>query len=119
MQALLDDSDQHIGAHGDPDLRLHGVLAGAQGRLDAQVLLDPFEEQLHLPALPVQVGDQLGLQCEVVGQKRDALAVFVLDHYAAQCGGVTLLGIEDLQRHRLIAQHLGIAPVHGGANGAA
>ena len=82
-------------------------------------LLDSLEKQLDLPAQPVQLAHGLGRQGGVVAQKRDALAVVVLDHYAAQCGGVTLLGIEDLQRHRLIAQHLGIAPVHGGANGAA
>jgi MerR family copper efflux transcriptional regulator len=33
------------------------------------VLLDPFEEQLHLPALAVQVGNQMRLQDEVVGEK--------------------------------------------------
>jgi hypothetical protein len=43
--ALFDDGDQHVGRHGDPDLRLHRVLAGAEEGLDAQVLLDPFEEQ--------------------------------------------------------------------------
>ena len=31
---------------GDPDLRFHRVLVGAEKRLDAQMLLDPFEEQL-------------------------------------------------------------------------
>ena len=37
MQTFLCNGDQHIGAHGNPDLRLHGVLAVAQKRLDAQV----------------------------------------------------------------------------------
>jgi uncharacterized protein YutD len=35
----------NVGAHGNPDLRLHGFLAGAKKRLDAQMLLDTFEEQ--------------------------------------------------------------------------
>ena len=78
MQAFLCNGDQHIGAHRNPDLRLHGVLAGAQKRLDAQMLLDPFEEQLHLPALTIKVGNAFWLECEVVGQTRDALAGF--DH---------------------------------------
>jgi hypothetical protein len=34
-------------------LRLDRVLVGAIKRLDAQVLLDPFEKQLDLPALAV------------------------------------------------------------------
>ncbi len=44
MKLLLDDGDQHVGGYGTPDLRLHGVLAGAQESLDAQVLLDPLEQ---------------------------------------------------------------------------
>ena len=78
--------DQHIGANRNPDLRLHGVLAGAQKCLDAQVLRDPFEEQLGRPALAVQICNEFWLQGEVVGQKRDALAGFVLDHHPAQSG---------------------------------
>ena len=46
MKLLFNDSDQHVGGHGAPDLRLHRVLADAQKALDAQVLFDPFEEQL-------------------------------------------------------------------------
>ena len=33
VQAFLDDRDQHVGGDGDPYLRLHGVLAGAEKRL--------------------------------------------------------------------------------------
>jgi|JI6StandDraft_1071083.scaffolds.fasta_scaffold41527_2 hypothetical protein len=45
MQAFLRNGDQQVGGNSNPDLRLDGVLAGAKERLDAQVLLDPFEEQ--------------------------------------------------------------------------
>ena len=51
MQAFLDDGNQHVSADRNPDLRLHCVLAGAQECLDPQMVLDPFEEQLDLPAL--------------------------------------------------------------------
>ena len=44
LRALLDDGDQHVGRHRDPDLRLDRVLAGAEERLDAQVLLDPLKK---------------------------------------------------------------------------
>ena len=113
MQAFLCNGDQHIGAHRNPDLRLHCVLAGAQKRLDAQVLLDPFEEQLDLPALTVQVGNEFWLQGEVVGQKRDAFARFVLDHDPAQSGRVILAGIEHREHTDLIADDRGGAAVHG------
>jgi hypothetical protein len=43
-----------------------------------QVLLDSFEEQLDLPALAVQVGNEFGLEGKVVGQKYDAFAALVL-----------------------------------------
>ena len=39
IQALFDDSDQHISGDRDPYLGSHRVLAGAQKRLDEQVLL--------------------------------------------------------------------------------
>jgi len=44
MQPFLDDGHQHIDADRNPDLRLHGILAGAVERFDSQVLLDPLEE---------------------------------------------------------------------------
>ena len=49
MKLPLDDGDQHVGGHGAPDLRLHGILAVADETFDAQMLLDPLEEQLDLP----------------------------------------------------------------------
>jgi hypothetical protein len=51
---LLDDCYQDIDADGDPDLRPHSVLGSAVETFDAQVLLDPLEEQLDLPSAPVQ-----------------------------------------------------------------
>ena len=46
MKLLFDDGNQHVGADSRPDLGLHSVLACAQKVLDAQVLFDPFEEEL-------------------------------------------------------------------------
>ncbi len=56
-ETLPDDSYEYIVGDGDPDLRLHGVLAGAIEGLDAEVLLGPLEEQLHLPAAFVYLCD--------------------------------------------------------------
>ena len=58
MQAFFGNGDQQVGGYGYPDLRLDGVLAGAEEHLDTQMLLDPLEEQLYLPALAIQVGNQ-------------------------------------------------------------
>ena len=76
MKLLFDDGNQHIGGHGAPDLRLHRVLAGAQKALDAQMLLDPFEEQLHLPATLVQRGNGQRRQRRIIGQEHQRLAGF-------------------------------------------
>jgi len=73
VKFLFDDGDQHIGGHGTLDLRLHRVLAGGQKSLDAQVLLDPLEEQLNLPTALVQSGDGQRWQCHIVGQKHQRL----------------------------------------------
>ena len=105
MQAFLRNGNEQVGRYGDPYLRLHGVLAGAKEHLDGQMLLDPFEEQFHLPALAIKVGDQLGLQTEVVGQKDQPLAGVVPDHNAAQCCGIVLAGLIGCQHPCLIAQH--------------
>jgi len=69
VKLLLDEENDHVGGHGAPDLRIDSVLVGAIKRLDAQVLLYPFEKQFDLPALAVQVCNLLGFECEVVGQK--------------------------------------------------
>ena len=53
LQPFSDDRHEHVGAHGDPDLALDGILRGAEERLDPQVLLDPFEQMTDiLPSRP-------------------------------------------------------------------
>src|SRR5881392_966015 len=52
-KSLLDDRHQHVDADGNPDLRPHSVFGSAVEALDAQMLFDPIEEQLHLPSAPV------------------------------------------------------------------
>ncbi len=89
------------------------VLVGAIKRLDWQVLLDPFEKQFDLPALAVQVYNQLGFEGDVVSQKRDALASVVLDHHASQRCWIVLAGINDGQHILLIAHDVRVSPVCG------
>jgi hypothetical protein len=112
MQAFLGNGDQHVSADRDPDLRLDRVLGGSKKRFDPQVLLDPLEEQFDLPALAIQVCNQLGFEREVVGQESDALARIVFGHHPAQRGGVILAGIENRQDAGLIAHDVGVGFVH-------
>ena len=63
-------SEQEQSDEGDPDLSEHGMSAGSKEGLDLEVLFDPFKEKLHLPTLPVQVGDRLCVQMESVGEEK-------------------------------------------------
>jgi len=76
-ETFADDGDQDVNRDGDPDLCLHRVLTGSIESFDAQVLFDPLEEQLHLPALLVDFGDGQGWQREVLDRKTSRLMVFL------------------------------------------
>ena len=65
----LEIGEHQIHAKRNPDLRHHGVSAGAQECLDFQVLLNPLEEQLDLPALFVASGNGVRRETEVITQK--------------------------------------------------
>ena len=106
IQLLPDDGDQHVGGNGAPDLRLHRVLAGAQEVLDTQMLLDPFEEQLDLPAALVERADGRGWQRHVVGQEDQGLArLGVLEANAPQRVRILSDGRVAVQHHALVADH--------------
>ena len=108
MQLLFDNGDEHVGGHGAPDLGLHRVLAGTQETLDAQVLLDPFEEQFHLPTMFVPCGDGQRRQARGVGQKHQRLArIGILKTNTPQMFGVVLRHVKPVQCDALIAEHPG------------
>jgi len=106
MEAFFDDGHEHMDGDGDPQLRLHSVLAGAEKGFDAQVLLDPLEEQFDLPAQLVELRNCQGGQREVVGQKdkvpfRGGVEVA----NAPKCFGVVSAGIEIAEDNGLVAVH--------------
>ena len=55
VELLFDDRHEQVDADGNPDLRLHSILACSVESLDAQVLLDPLEEDLNVPSTLVQL----------------------------------------------------------------
>ena len=75
-QGLIENGDHEIRADCDPYLRLHGVFAQPEERLHAKVLLDPFEEELDLPASLVNFRDYQGIDLEVVGDEDQELSRF-------------------------------------------
>jgi len=79
LELLVEDRDHQIGADGDPYLSLHRIGAGAVVVLDAQVTLDPAEEQLDAPAQLVKHGHGECRNLQVVGQEDEFLACFQID----------------------------------------
>ena len=65
---FLRNDKQKIVTDSYPYLCVHGVLGGSIECLYVQMLLYPFEEQLNLPSLPVQLGNGQCLKPKVVGE---------------------------------------------------
>ena len=65
-EVVLNDSDETVCDDGDMNLYTHRIVALSPERLDLEVLLDPFEEQLDLPPVFIKEGDVLGCKIEVV-----------------------------------------------------
>ena len=76
FQRLFDDGDQHVRSDRSPYLRLDRVFGCPKERLDTQMLLDLFEEQLDLPALFVKCANSQRGKRHVVRQELQCLASF-------------------------------------------
>lgn len=96
--------DEHVDRDGDPDLDLDRVLRSAEEGLDAQVLLDPFEEKFHLPPAAVLLGDGESRQLEVIGEE-DQLAILggIVELHSARLDRVVVSGPYARQPDCLIA----------------
>ncbi len=58
----------------NPDLSEHGIPACPEEGFDLQVLLDPFEEKLDLPAVMIDVADRFSEKVADVCEKVERLA---------------------------------------------
>ena len=113
MQTLFQDGDEEINGDGGPDLSAHRVVRGAVKGFDAQMLLDPFEEEFDLPATAIELGDGQRWHSEVVGQKDQRLAGFgIAIADAAHGGGKIILGVKAGEHHRLVETQAG-GFIHG------
>ena len=78
-QTLFDDGDQHVRGDRSPYLRLDRVFGCSKERFDTQMLFDPFEEQLDLPALFVKCANSQRRKRHVVRQELQCLARLGVD----------------------------------------
>ena len=91
---FFDDGDEAVDRDGNPNLRLHRGFRGAVELLEPQMLLDPLEEEFHLPAAFVQGADGGGRKGEVVDDEHQRLAGLGMTQ--EQCA--TELGFRDCRQ---------------------
>ena len=76
LEVVLDDGNEAVGDDGNVNLYAHCVLGFSPESLDLEVLLDPFEKQLHLPPIFIKESDVLGCKIEVVRVVNEAALEF-------------------------------------------
>jgi len=117
IELLFEDRNQHVNADGDPDLSLDGIGRSAEEALDAQVLLDPLEEQFDLPPTLVQFRNGQSWQGEVVGQvDKESSGVVVEEPDSSQTFRISLKAVECRELNDLIGSHALIGRHRQGMN---
>lgn len=98
-----------IGANGYPDLRVDSVLGCPEEGIDVQMLLDPFEEKLNLPAFAVQFrNSQRVFNRKVVGQEViDFPRLKVLIRNESECIGILPCGVISGKADGLVGENTG------------
>lgn len=109
-QLLAHDGHQQVGARADGSLDPHSAFQSTEERLHAKILLDPFEEELDLPAHLVRPADCQLRKIGMVGTEYEPLAdLWVLEANATQRIRIALFGIEGVQRDRVVTDQPGAA----------
>src|SRR5690348_938826 len=99
-------SEQQVADQGAEQLDVYGVRASPQKAANAQVLLDPLEEQLDLPARLVVLGDAqcraaqvIGGECQgaigLIGASDDETAQRLPIRVASAAAGIGMLEAHD------------------------
>src|SRR6266446_9064860 len=78
------DAQQQISNHGGKDLQTNGVFGTAKETADFEMLLDPPEQQLDLPAFAIERGDTPGRALQIVAQDGEQTTILAPQHDAAQ-----------------------------------
>ncbi len=108
MQTFFQNGDEQVNGDGAPDLGAHRIGRRAVKGFDAQMLLDPFEEEFDLPASAIELGDGQRWDGKVVGQKDQHLAGFgIAITDASQRGGIIVPGIQAGHHDSLVEAQAG------------
>ena len=79
FEVVFDDGNEAVGDDSDMHLNTHGIFGISPKALDAEMLLDPFEKQFHLPAVAVKQRNVFCGKVEVVG---------IIDERATEVSGI-------------------------------
>ena len=110
---VFQNGDEEIDGDGAPDLGAHGVGRRAVKGLDAQMLLDPFEEEFDLPATTIELSNGQRWPGEIVGQEDEEFASFgIAIRDAAQRDRIIVLSLQASHHAGLINPQAG-GFVHG------
>ena len=102
-QFLIENGNHEENAHSDPDLSFHGVLAQSVEGLDPQVLLDPLEEELDLPAGLVGLRDNKRIDRKVVCNEYKQLPAFdIPETDSSKIASVVSFGFCSIETNRLV-----------------
>ena len=117
FEPFLENRHQNIYGYRHPNLCLHGIFRVPVERLHPEVLLDPFEKNLHTPAVLVEKGHGEGIQLEVVRQESVVLfRLLIVVADPSQLGWVVLFCLFAGEYNRLVALQSGALVHHPGRN---
>ena len=107
-EGLIENGHHQVRADDYPDLGLHSAFAQAVEGFDAQVLLDPLEEEFDHPAGFVDFRDHNGVDLEVVGYEDQAFPGFCIQKaYSAQVAPIEAFCFRSVETNRLIGSQSG------------
>ena len=66
LEVVLDDGNEAVCDDGNMNLYAHSILGFSPKSFNLEVLLNPFEKQLHLPPIFIKESDVLGCKIEIV-----------------------------------------------------
>lgn len=66
FEIMLNDGNEAVGDDGNMNLNTYRILGLSPKSLNLEMLLDPLEEQLHLPSISIKKGNVLCFEVEVV-----------------------------------------------------
>ena len=112
LEVVLDDGNETIGDDGDVNLYAHSIFGFSPEPLDLKMLLDPFEEQLHLPPIFIEQGDVLRTEKEVVRVVYEtAMQLRSIVDNPSDDSGIFLLILLFCEPNALVFEDI-VSPIH-------